>query len=227
VNVVFWGTRGSLASPGPETVRYGGNTVCVEVRVAGDHVLVLDGGSGIRRLGASLPPETQRVDVLLSHLHMDHIVGLGFFDALYRDGLEVHIWGPASTTLDLSARLSRYLSPPLFPVRMRDLDCRLTLHDVPLGTFDLGDFVVRSALVSHPGPTVGYRIEHEHGVVTYLTDHEPALGVLKFPGSAEWTSGFDLAHGADVLIHDLGYACAGDAAGQVVYTKTLLMTEAA
>ena len=108
------------------------------MRVAGDHVLVLDGGSGIRRLGASLPPETQRVDVLLSHLHMDHIVGLGFFDALYRAGLEVHIWGPASTTLDLSARLSRYLSPPLFPVRMRDLDCRLTLHDVPLGTFDLG-----------------------------------------------------------------------------------------
>lgn len=202
MNVVFWGTRGSLASPGPETVRYGGNTVCVEVRVAGDHVLVLDGGSGIRRLGASLPAQTKRVDVLLSHLHMDHIVGLGFFDALYRDGLDVHIWGPASTTLDLGARLSRYLSPPLFPVRMRDLDCRLTLHDVPLGTFDLGDFVVSSALVSHPGPTVGYRIEHEHGVVTYLTDHEPALGVVEFPGSAEWTSGFDLAHRADVLIHD-------------------------
>ena len=71
--------------------------------------------------------------------------------------LDVHIWGPASTTLDLSERLARYLSPPLFPVRMRDLDCRLTLHDVPLGTFELGDFVVRSALVSHPGPTVGYR----------------------------------------------------------------------
>ena len=202
MKVVFWGTRGSLASPGPETVRYGGNTVCVEVRAAGDHVLAFDAGSGIRRLGMALPDTTKRVDLLLTHLHMDHIVGLGFFDALYRPDLDVHIWGPASTTLDLSERLARYLSPPLFPVRMRDLDCTLTLHDVPLGTFVLGDFVVRSALVSHPGPTVGYRVEHEHGIVTYLTDHEPALGVTSFPGPAEWTSGYHLAHGADVLIHD-------------------------
>jgi len=110
VNIVFWGTRGSLASPGPETVRYGGNTVCVEVRAAAEHVLVLDGGSGIRRLGASLPPETNRVDVLLSHLHMDHIVGLGFFDALYRPGLEVHIW---------DRRRRRSTSPPASPATCR------------------------------------------------------------------------------------------------------------
>jgi ribonuclease BN (tRNA processing enzyme) len=87
-------------------------------------------------------------------------------------------------------------------VRVRDLACRLTLHDVPLGPFQIPNFSIRSALVSHPGPTVGYRVEHADGVVTYLTDHEPALGVDDFPGVPEWTSGYDLAQGADVLIHD-------------------------
>jgi phosphoribosyl 1,2-cyclic phosphodiesterase len=202
VKVVFWGTRGSLAAPGPETVRYGGNTACVEVCVASDHVVVLDAGTGIRRLGATLGPEVRRVDLLLTHLHMDHIVGLGFFDALYQTEREVHIWGPGSTTQDLGSRLSRYLSPPLFPVRVRDLDCVLRLHDVPLGEFELPDLVVRSALVTHPGPTVGYRLEHADGTVTYLTDHEPALGDAGFPSAPEWTSGFDLAYRADVLIHD-------------------------
>ena len=79
MRVTLWGTRGSLATPGPETVRYGGNTSCVEVRGADGTVLVLDAGTGIRRLGATLGPETGRVDLLLTHLHMDHIQGLGFF----------------------------------------------------------------------------------------------------------------------------------------------------
>jgi phosphoribosyl 1,2-cyclic phosphodiesterase len=205
VNVVFWGTRGSVATPGPETVRYGGNTVCVEVRATDDHVVIIDAGTGIRRLGDTLSPETRRVDLLLSHLHMDHIIGLGFFGPLHRPDLEVHVWGPASTTLDLGERLSRYLSPPLFPVRVLDLECELALHDVPFGAFELPHFFVHSALVGHPGPTVGYRLEHDGRVLGYLSDHEPALGVFDFPGPAEWTSGYDLAHAADLLIHDAQY----------------------
>ena len=129
--VELWGTRGSLPTPGPETVRYGGNTSCVEVRTSAGDLLVLDAGTGVRRLGASLPADVARVDVLLTHLHMDHIQGLGFFAALFRPGLEVHIWGPKSITLGVGRRLARYLSPPLFPIRMADLSCRLELHDVP------------------------------------------------------------------------------------------------
>ena len=127
MDVTLWGTRGSLASPGPDTARHGGNTACVEVR-AHDHVLVLDAGTGIRRMGANLPSDLRRIDLLLTHLHMDHIQGLGFFAPLYQDGMEVHVWGPASTTLSLRTRLSRYLSPPFFPVHLRDLACRLTLR---------------------------------------------------------------------------------------------------
>jgi phosphoribosyl 1,2-cyclic phosphodiesterase len=132
MRITLWGTRGSLASPVPETVRYGGNTACVEVRGADGTLLVLDAGTGIRRLGASVGSDVRRVDILLTHLHMDHIQGLGFFKPLEQPGQEVHIWGPPSTTLDLRDRLARYLSPPLFPVRLRDLPCRLTLHHVPL-----------------------------------------------------------------------------------------------
>ena len=101
MRATFWGTRGSLASPGLDTIRYGGNTCCVEVRTDGDDLIVLDAGTGIRRLGQAIPDDAPRVDVLLSHLHMDHIQGLGFFDCLYRDGFPVHLWGPASTTMSL------------------------------------------------------------------------------------------------------------------------------
>ena len=132
MNVVLRGVRGSLPSPRPATARYGGNTSCVEVRAEPGCVTVLDAGTGIRAIDGKAS-ELHRVDVLLTHLHMDHILGLGFFRALYQPGLEVHLWGPPSATQSLHARLTRYLSPPLFPVRLRDLPCRLELHDAPRG----------------------------------------------------------------------------------------------
>jgi phosphoribosyl 1,2-cyclic phosphodiesterase len=205
MRVTFWGTRGSLASPGQETTRYGGNTSCVEVRAADGAVLVLDAGTGIRRLGNAVPAALRRVDLLLTHLHMDHIQGLGFFGPLYNPNIEVHIWGPASTTMNLRARLTRYLSPPFFPVHLRDLPCALTLHEVPCAETTVGPFRIGSALVCHPGPTVGYRLTADGHTVTYLPDHEPALGVAKFPATAEWTSGYALAADADLLIHDGQY----------------------
>jgi phosphoribosyl 1,2-cyclic phosphodiesterase len=205
MRVTIWGTRGSVAAPGADTARYGGNTACVEVRAMDDTVLVLDAGTGIRRLGSLCCQGNRRVDLLLSHLHMDHIQGLGFFAPLYDDRMEVHIWGPSSQTLSLHARLGRYLSPPFFPVHLRDLACRLTLHEVPCGEFAVGPFRVASALVCHPGPTVGYRIRCGDAELAYLPDHEPALGAREFPLSADWTSGVALARDVDLLIHDAQY----------------------
>jgi phosphoribosyl 1,2-cyclic phosphodiesterase len=206
MRVTLWGTRGSLPTPGPETNRYGGNTPCVEVEGTGDERLIIDAGSGIRRLGMKLSGKVQRINLLLTHLHMDHVQGLGFFAPLYDPGVEVHIWGPSSTTQSLQTRLTRYLSPPLFPVRLRDLPSPPFLHEVPSGDFTVGDFHVSASLVCHPGPTVGYRVTAQGATVAYISDHEPALGAHNFPLNAQWTSGYDLAADADLLIHDAQYS---------------------
>ncbi len=205
MRVKVWGARGSLPTPGPSTARYGGNTACVEVRAPSGAVLILDAGTGIRALGQELEQEAGRIDLLLTHLHMDHILGLGFFAPLFQAGRSVHIWGPAGVTLPLSARLNRYLSPPLFPVHLRDLPCDLQLHEAPFGEAIIGGLIVSAALVCHPNPTVGYRISGEGATLTYLPDHEPALGLRGPYQAGGWTSGYSLAAGADLLIHDAQY----------------------
>jgi phosphoribosyl 1,2-cyclic phosphodiesterase len=206
LRITLWGTRGSLPSPGPETTRYGGNTSCVQVEGADGTVVVLDAGTGIRRLGTAMPDSARRVDILLTHLHMDHIQGLGFFRPIRTRGVQAHVWGPPSTTRDLRTRLTRYLSPPLFPVVLRELESNLELHEVPCREFQIGEFTIFAALVCHPDPTVGFRISNSHASLAYLPDHEPALGARGFPLSREWTSGFELAQGVDLLIHDAQYS---------------------
>lgn len=205
MKVTLWGSRGSIAAPGPETNRYGGNTACVTIQGKKGSVLVLDAGTGIRRLSAVIPPKARRVNILLTHLHLDHIQGLGFFGPLRQPHNEVHIFGPASTTLSLRERLSRYLSPPLFPVYMRDLTAMLHLHEVASETFHIGEFKITSAPVVHMDPTVGFRVESGGKVVTYLPDHEPALGNENFKAGKQWTSGYALAAESDLLIHDAQY----------------------
>ena len=205
MKVKLWGTRGSIAAPGPETNRYGGNTSCVTVEGSEGTLLVLDAGTGIRRMGAIIPQTVRRIDILLTHLHLDHIQGLGFFSPLRDPESVVHIWGPASTTLSLRERLSRYLSPPLFPVYMHDLTAILQLHEVASETFTIGEFTITSAPVVHMDPTVGFRIENDEAAVTYLPDHEPALGNEDFAVGKEWTSGYALAAQSDLLIHDAQY----------------------
>ena len=198
----LWGTRGSIAAAGPETIRYGGDTSAVAVRSADNRLIVLDGGSGLRPIETE--DVSERIDILLSHLHMDHVQGLPFFAPLLDPEREVHVWGPVSTTRTLRQRLARYLSPPLFPVRVRDLS-NVIFHDVVPGRFQLGSIEVSADLISHPGSTLGYRLVENGATITYLPDHEPAFGARPFPGEPEWTSGYDLARGADVLIHDAQY----------------------
>lgn len=204
MRVTFWGVRGSLASPGPETVRYGGNTACVEVRDSAGTLVILDAGTGIRRLGDALDG-THSIHLLLSHLHLDHIQGLGFFAPLFRRGVEIDIWGPPSLRADLAMRLNRYLSPPLFPVALREVQSRVRLHDAMSRPVGIGELEVVAERVVHPGPTVGYRLSEMGRSLVYLPDHEPALGVRRFPEAPAWTSGHALASGANMLIHDAQY----------------------
>lgn len=200
--VTLLGTRGSLGRAGGSTLRYGGDTSSVKVEDGSGSVMMLDAGSGISRL--EIPAGTRRIDVMLTHLHMDHIQGLGFFRPLFDPTIATHIWGPVSTTKSLAQRLTRYLSPPLFPVLLRDLP-NTHVHDVHPGTFAVGGYAVTADLVCHPGPTLAFRVEEEGSSFAYMPDHEVALGVEDFPHEPEWTSGFGIAEGVDVLIHDTQY----------------------
>jgi phosphoribosyl 1,2-cyclic phosphodiesterase len=201
-----WGCRGSLPAPGPETVRYGGNTSCVEVRPADGRLVVIDAGTGIRELGVSMGENLPaRTDILLTHLHLDHVEGLPFYPPVWQPDCEVHVWGPGSPNRSLRQSVATFFSPPLFPVHVDDLPGRVTFHDVAEEPWELGTVTALAMPVTHPGPTVGYRLEEDERVFTYISDHEPALGLDLETASPEWVSGYGLARGADVLFHDAQY----------------------
>ena len=202
----IWGCRGSLAAPGPETIRYGGNTSCFELRLSDGSLVLLDAGTGIRPFGIAIADDRpERIDLLLTHLHLDHLEGLGFFGPLWDSQTELHIWGPPSPVKSLEDRIATYLSPPLFPVHLSDVPSTLVFHDAREEPWELGAATISSSPISHPGPTVGYRIEEGGVTLAYLTDHEPALGVDLDSVSTEWISGFQVAERADLLIHDGQY----------------------
>jgi phosphoribosyl 1,2-cyclic phosphodiesterase len=208
VRARVWGSRGSIATPGPETARYGGNTSCIEVRLADDTLVVLDAGTGARPLGIRLAAEASprsTIHLLLSHLHVDHVEGLGAFAPIWMSDTELHVWGPASPLTSLERRIARYFSPPLFPVHLSEVPARVTFHDAPEGSWTIGGATLTSAPILHAGPTVGYRIQEDGRALTYLTDHEPAKGSDLSRVAPEWISGYALAFATDVLVHDCQY----------------------
>jgi phosphoribosyl 1,2-cyclic phosphodiesterase len=203
--VRVWGARGSLSAPGPATVGYGGNTSCVEVEFSDGSTLILDAGSGIRELGQRIAERDPDVlHVCLTHLHLDHVEGLGFFEPLWTSGWKLHFWGPPSATTPLKDRVARYLSPPLFPVGLAEAPAEAVFEDVPREPWQLGSAVIEADAVEHRGPTVGYRIEDEGQVLVYLPDHEPYL-TAALDDEPRWISGWALAAGADLLLHDSQY----------------------
>ena len=203
--VRVWGARGSLSAPGPATVGYGGNTSCVELELGDGTTLILDAGSGIRELGQRLLERDHGVlHLCLTHLHLDHVEGLGFFAPLWRAGWKLQFWGPPSTTATLRDRVSRYLSPPLFPVGLSEAPAEAVFEDVPREPWRVGSAVIEAQMVEHRGPTLGYRIEEEGRVLAYLPDHEPYL-TAALDDQPEWISGWALAAGADLLLHDSQY----------------------
>lgn len=202
----IWGCRGSVPTPGPGSVEYGGNTSCLEVCLENGEVFVLDAGTGIRELGYELSERgTRRVHLLLTHLHLDHLEGLRFFAPLWDERVSIDIWGPPSPVLSLKDRIARSFSPPLFPVDFRDVPAHVTFHDVPREPWTVAGAVLTAALVVHPGPTLGFRIEAARSSLAYLPDHEPALtGIAN--RSTDWISGGAIAEGVDLLVHDAQYS---------------------
>ena len=204
MKIKVWGCRGSLPSPGPENNFYGGNTSCVEV-TDGETFLILDAGSGIQRLGRFVDRGIKEIHILLTHLHIDHTMGMGFFLPLYDPSVKVHFWGPSSSVTPLLQRLRKFFSPPMFPVRLADLPNHPEIHELTYDDFSIGNFQIHSEYVCHPGPTLGFRIRLGNATLAYIPDHEVRLGSTNFPNNPEWTSGFELANKVDLLFHDGGY----------------------
>ena len=205
MKVTFYGTRGSLATPGRSTQRYGGNTSCVLVRGEDGSAIVLDAGTGIRAAGGELPRDLRRVDVLLTHLHMDHIQGLGFFGPLYDPGRGgAHLGTCQRDAGARSARLSAVslatpvpgaASRPALPASPSSRPC-----DGPRSDHSDG-----GPGVCHPGPTVGYRSPRVVRCSPTSPTTSRPLGAENFPEEPGWTSGWDLARKADLLVHDAQY----------------------
>lgn len=196
----FWGVRGSIACPGQRTVRYGGNTSCVEMKVGG-HRLIFDGGTGLRVLGQTLLSEMPVVaHMFFTHSHWDHIQGFPFFVPAFIRGNQFKIYGtiaPNGSTIE--QRLNDQMLHPNFPVPLQIMGADLEFNDLEIGQpIKIDDVVVESALLNHPGESVGYRVNWNGYAAAYITDTE------HFPDRLDenvlW-----LARNADVMIYDATY----------------------
>jgi phosphoribosyl 1,2-cyclic phosphodiesterase len=222
VRVTCWGVRGSIPVPGASTLRYGGNTSCLEVRADGE-IIVLDAGSGIRGLGNNLEAEFQnkpiKVTLLSTHAHWDHIQGLPFFLPAYHEKNEMKLLGYKGVGGGFGAILSRQMAVPFFPVRLRDLPCDLSIEELTEMDFSVGKVRVKSRFVNHPGNCVGYRLFTSAGSIAFVPDNEPyefrklhaEACARATPEQArkfallERTKLVEFLHGSDILLLDAQY----------------------
>lgn len=174
--VQFWGVRGSIATPGPSTLKFGGNTTCVEVRADGE-LIVFDAGTGIRNLGRKLAGEFKsqpiEVTILITHTHWDHIQGFPFFIPLYVPQNQIRIMGYEGSRIGLQSVLTSQMESPFFPVSMQQLPGYLKVQELKEMEFNIGKVKVTAAFMNHPGICVGYRLETSGGSIAFIPDNEP------------------------------------------------------
>lgn len=213
LRVRFWGTRGSIPTPGAQTVRYGGNTPCVEVRTDDGWLIILDAGTGIRELGRALLERSNgslvKGDIFLTHAHWDHIQGIPFFAPIFGRGNHFTIWGSQSLERSVDKVVRDQMSPVVFPVTFEELDATIDFKGLPEGTPTAGNgYEVTAFAVQHPGGALGYRFTQSggrSGSLVYVSDNELAPHP-RYGSAADWRDRMvTFVQGAAVLIHDTTY----------------------
>jgi len=211
MRVTFWGTRGSVPTPGPSTVRYGGNTACVEMRTDAGTFFICDSGTGIRELGLKLIREGGPVNahVLLGHTHWDHISGFPFFTPVFAPGNRLSIYGARDLDRSLRDVLAGQMHYTYFPVPLGDLRADITFCELEEGQIEIQDATVRTHYLNHTAVCMGYRVEADGVSVAYITDHEP-YGVVEDGLRRGYIHGGDrrlieFVRGVDLLIQDAQY----------------------
>jgi CheY-like chemotaxis protein len=214
LRVQFWGTRGSLAKPGPSTIRYGGNTSCVEVRAADGTLIVLDCGTGAHELGVALLATGERPlrgHLLLTHTHWDHIQGLPFFAPLFAPGNEWDIYAPQGLGQQLEQTLAGQMEYAYFPITLAQLGATVRYHEPGEGSFQVGGVRVTARYMNHPGLAFGYRLQAGGATMVYASDHEPHSRHQPSASAAaarvhpEDQRHIEFLTGADLVIHDAQY----------------------
>jgi phosphoribosyl 1,2-cyclic phosphodiesterase len=216
----FWGTRGSISVPGHGTLRYGGNTTCVELRADGE-IIVLDAGSGIRSLGIALEKEFQsqpiKLSLLITHAHWDHIQGLPFFAPAYEKKNEIRVRGYDGVDMGFGKIMAEPMRLPFFPIAMRELSAKIDIKTLSEMEFSVGKVQVRARFVNHPGVCAGYRLFTSAGSIAFLPDHEPYRFLhaakakdlnpeqAKKTGEEERAGLVEFIRGSDILILDSQY----------------------
>lgn len=212
MRIRFWGTRGSIAKPGPTTLRYGGNTSCVEVRTDDGQLIVIDCGTGAHGLGQELKrefPEGHSGCLLISHTHWDHIQGIPFFGPLFDARNHWRIYGPRGSHASLRDVLSGQMEYSYFPVSLDAFAARISYHEVLEGEFAIGGAKIIARYLNHPAITIGYRIEADGASFVYASDHEPHDREAAAGVAPNWLGEdgrhLDFIRGADLLVHDAQY----------------------
>jgi len=203
MNIRCWGSRGSFPVCGPEYNRYGGDTACVEVRSERGDIIIIDAGTGIRKLGDLLvasPPES--IHIIFTHAHLDHIVGFPFFMPIYNKNTTLHIYGPQTAIGTFENALKNIMSEPFFPVEFHKLKSNITFHNISEVDFTIGSLTITPVKLNHPNGGCGLRIEENGRAFVFLTDNE--LGDDD-PESRPTPYFESFCANADLLFHDAEY----------------------
>jgi phosphoribosyl 1,2-cyclic phosphodiesterase len=198
-----WGARGSVPVSGEEYLRYGGDTPCMEIRSADGAIVIIDAGSGIRRLGNRLLDEDRHdYTMIFTHVHWDHIMGFPFFKPIYLRGTRIELFGCPFTQVSVREMISRIMTPPNFPVNFEEITAEIHYQEACQYTFTIGSLTITPIPLSHPNQGMGYRFEEEGKSFVFLTDNE--LG-YRHPGGMAFEDYCAFAKGANLLIHDAEY----------------------